>query len=148
MDEDTKKDFVFFMNKSDDPVWRRVIFSKGSMEKLVEFQDRLPEELRDRVVMVTVTLDPAFDTPEVLGEYAARYGARWRLVTTNARETRESTDCCGVAFREESPGVIAHTMNTMVIAPGGSVAEEFSGSGWTVEALLQSVRDALQSGPS
>lgn len=120
-------------------------------EKLVEFQNRLPGDLRDRVVLLTVTLDPSYDTPSVLKEYAARYGAdtsRWHFVTTNATETRESTDCCGVAFKEESPGVVAHTMNTMVIAPDGSVAEEHSGSGWTVDALLQSVKRALEAGRS
>lgn len=40
--------------------------------------------LRSEVELISITVDPAYDTPEVLAEYAARYEAdpeRWRFLT-------------------------------------------------------------------
>jgi protein SCO1/2 len=52
----------------------------SKMEKL---QERLPKE----VVLVSFSVDPANDTPEVLSEYAKRYNAdpeRWLFLTGDA----------------------------------------------------------------
>ncbi len=49
---------------------------------LAALQHRLPPEAG--VFLVTLTADPAFDTPEVLGRYAAAFGAdthRWHFLT-------------------------------------------------------------------
>jgi len=51
---------------------------------LAELQRRLPADLP--VLLITLTADPEFDTPEVLSEYAARTGAdlrRWHFLTGN-----------------------------------------------------------------
>lgn len=50
--------------------------------RMRELQDALPAEARVR--LVTLTTDPEFDTPEVLGRYAKRFGAapeRWDFLT-------------------------------------------------------------------
>lgn len=49
---------------------------------LAELQSRLAPA--EDVALVTLTADPVFDTPEVLGRYAARFGAdsnRWQFLT-------------------------------------------------------------------
>jgi cytochrome oxidase Cu insertion factor (SCO1/SenC/PrrC family) len=49
---------------------------------LAALQNRLPRE--SEVMLVTLTADPAFDTPEVLRRYAAAFGAdthRWHFLT-------------------------------------------------------------------
>lgn len=49
---------------------------------LAALQNRLPREAG--VMLVTLTADPAFDTPEVLRRYAAAFGAdtnRWHFLT-------------------------------------------------------------------
>lgn len=47
-----------------------------------QVQNRLGDESGD-VVMVSVSIDPEHDTPDVLAEYAARFGAgpQWRFLT-------------------------------------------------------------------
>lgn len=52
-------------------------------EKMRVLQDRLPKEIR----LVSFSVDPYNDTPEVLTEYANRYGAdpeRWLFLTGDA----------------------------------------------------------------
>lgn len=58
----------------------------GSCPLITGIMARLQHELRDQpdVVLVSVTVDPDRDTPEVLREYAARQGAddqRWLFLT-------------------------------------------------------------------
>jgi protein SCO1/2 len=52
-------------------------------------QDRLPAASRSR--LMSITSDPAHDTPEVLAAYARRFGAdldRWQFVTGSREEIR------------------------------------------------------------
>lgn len=52
-------------------------------------QDRLPPASSAR--LMSLTSDPEFDTPEVLAEYAAKFGAdsnRWHFVTSSREEVR------------------------------------------------------------
>jgi protein SCO1/2 len=51
--------------------------------RMKDFDRRLPAEGARRVRLVSFTVDPVYDTPEVLAEYAQRVGAseRWLFVT-------------------------------------------------------------------
>src|SRR5262249_29802832 len=48
---------------------------------LVELQKALGDRLGREVFIYSITLDPDHDTPEVLKEYAAKYGAKWTFLT-------------------------------------------------------------------
>ncbi len=53
-------------------------------ERMARMQDKLLDRRAEAVKLMSVTVDPAYDTPEKLAEYAARFGARgdkWRFVT-------------------------------------------------------------------
>jgi protein SCO1 len=51
--------------------------------KMAKIQDYLGEKLGKDVVMLSITVDPKADTPEVLHQYAARWNARpgWLFLT-------------------------------------------------------------------
>ena len=51
--------------------------------------DTLPEELEDNVGFVAVTLDPKYDTPEVLTEYMDRHGVDWPHLTGPTEDVKE-----------------------------------------------------------
>jgi len=56
-------------------------------QRLRDLQDALPAD--PRVKLVSLTTDPAFDTPEVLAKYGRRFGAdpeRWWFLTGDQRE--------------------------------------------------------------
>ncbi len=57
--------------------------------EMSEAHDRYAAD--DRVRFMSVTVDPEYDTPDVLAAYAARFGAdpkRWRFVTGDAASVR------------------------------------------------------------
>lgn len=52
---------------------------------------RLAAETQESVQLVSFSVDPAYDTPPVLAEYASRYGAdaqRWRFLTGDYDEVK------------------------------------------------------------
>jgi protein SCO1/2 len=93
--------------------------------------------------LVTLTLDPAYDTPPVLARYGAAYGAdpvRWSLVTGPAAAVDEVAERLGIAVERPRPGVVAHTEAAVVIDARGRVARFVDGAEWLPDDLLASAR--------
>jgi AbiV family abortive infection protein len=89
MDDETKKDFHFFMTKSEDPVWRRVIFSKQSMQRLVELGTpskwiRWHREQFDQAAVVaqaTAEKELSRDEPQRASAQEQKWSLKIRLVS-------------------------------------------------------------------
>ena len=94
------------------------------------------------VRLLSVTLDPAFDTPQVLQAYAASKGvnpARWQLATGTPEEIARLTSA--FAIHVERGGVlIDHTLATAVIGRDGRVVQIWRGNGWSAAELLDVLR--------
>ena len=107
--------------------------------------------LKSRVRLLSVTLDPAFDTPDVLSAHATRLQADpqvWSFVRPDDQAANELSTRLGVTSTRESNdnGIIVHSLVTAVIGPDGVVSKIFRGNEWTprdvttvLEAVLRSV---------
>jgi protein SCO1 len=104
--------------------------------------------MRD-VRLVSVTLDPAFDTPAVLAAYArARQvqPARWRFVTGPPAEIARLTT--GFAVHVERNGVLLdHTLATAIVGPDGRIVEIWRGNGWKVADIVEGLRRTVATRP-
>ena len=62
-------------------------------QKLSQLQELLGDELGQDYFFVSVSLDPETDTPEILKDYAAKFGARdgWYFLTGENEDLREIT---------------------------------------------------------
>jgi len=103
---------------------------------MLMFQEQIARsKLDDHVELITVTVDPEYDTPEVLADYAAELGAdldNWRFVTGEP-EAIEGFVVDGfklaVGEREEvEPGVfdIAHSVKLALVDRFGNVRGYYS----------------------
>ncbi len=74
---------------------------------LAQVQRLLKEYLGDRVVMISISVDPETDTPAVLKAYAERYGAGrgWYFLTG----TREHIDAVVSKFGDNSRDKLRHS---------------------------------------
>jgi protein SCO1/2 len=107
-------------------------------------------ELRDRVQLLSVTFDPAFDTPAVLAQHASSIGAdlaSWRFLTADQETIDAFATRFGVAIVREVDGRvdITHNLRTAVIAPDGRIAKIFSGTDWTADELVATLAATLGS---
>jgi len=101
------------------------------------------------VRLLSVTLDPGFDTPQVLSAYATAKGAdpaRWQFATGAAGEIARVASAFSIHV--EPDGVfIDHTLATAVIDRHGRVAEIWRGNAWTAADVIEALRrDTRQSG--
>ncbi len=99
--------------------------------------------LRD-VRLLSITLDPEFDTPPVLDAYArslAADPARWRFVTGGADEIGRLTKAFAI-HTEKNGVVLDHTLATAVIGRDGRVVEIWRGNQWSAREVVEALRSA------
>jgi protein SCO1 len=115
-------------------------------------QDALADE---DVRLVTITVDPDYDTPEVLTRYAKAYGAdpeKWLFLTGDKEElyayiTREFLQTVEeMQGKDRKPGFeVLHTTNLMLVDSKGVVRGKYNAQDEKEMAKLE--RDAKQLAP-
>ncbi len=108
----------------------------------VELQRLLARELRDRVHVISISLDPAYDTPEVLAAYARARGAdlaNWSFLTGPEAEVAEVIRRWGVGTLRAPDGNIDHALATFLVDGRGRIAKRWLG----LEKPVEQMRDEI-----
>ena len=103
-------------------------------------QRRIPE-----AALVSVTIDPAYDTPPVLQSYSRRYAAdpaRWRFLTGPNEEIQRVAGLFGLVYWPEE-GLITHTTATAVVGRDGRLKAVIEGLGFTADQLADLVANEI-----
>lgn len=113
------------------------------MRKFRQLQDELRGvDLRHPVQLLSVTIDPAHDTPEVLRAYGEAAGAdfdHWRFATGDVEEVLELTRKFAVRV-ERNGATIDHTLATAVIGPDRGIITILRGNRWEVGDVLNALK--------
>ena len=111
-------------------------------DKFSAVQKQLLAKGQKSTLLLSVTIDPARDLPDVLLRYASQYKAdtaHWRFATGNIKDITKLALMCGVNFWEEN-GLLNHSLRTLVLSPEGKVKLIFSDNNWAVEQLSRVLR--------
>lgn len=115
----------------------------ASSTRMAELQDQARAEGLDKLDFVTITFDPAYDSPGILAQYAEGFGmeqAGFHLLTNGDTQVIEDLlRQFGILTMEED-GTINHTMATLLVDKNGRVAFRKEGSKWTVDEFIREVR--------
>lgn len=106
---------------------------------------RLQRRFGLRVALLSITLDPEHDTPEVLTDYAHRWRAdpkNWRFLTGTPEDIRKVAGHFGVVYWAEE-GAITHTSATALIDAEGKLSALLEGSSFTSQQLIDLVTHGL-----
>ena len=107
----------------------------------------LQKRLRGKdLVLLSVTVDPDYDTPAVLAEYAKRWGAEentWRFLTGDVAKLAAALG--EVYWFDE--GSIGHNSTTSVIDRNGRLAAVVDGSSWRADQLERLITYHLEQAP-
>jgi protein SCO1/2 len=94
--------------------------------------------------LVSITLDPDFDRPEILAAYGKAIGAKpahWNFAT--GTKTRIGALAKAFAVVAENNGVtLDHTLCTALIGPDGRVVELWRGHAWKPDEVLSALNTA------
>jgi protein SCO1 len=99
----------------------------------------------NRVHLVTVSFDPAIDTPRVLKKHAKELDAdlrRWTFLTGDRDDVDRFAARFGVAVSRapNDPRDITHNLRTVIIDSGGRLVKTYTGNEWTPEQVLDDLR--------
>jgi protein SCO1/2 len=99
--------------------------------------------------LLSISIDPAYDTPERLREYAERYrasNARWIFATGDAGAIHSLASASGLSVSGEAPS-LNHNLRTIILAPDGKVSRIFPGNEWTPAEVAAEIKRQLASQP-
>jgi protein SCO1/2 len=106
--------------------------------------------LKERTHLLSITIDPAYDTPQVLrsygsahtGEYTQEKFTHWEFATGKPEEIRRIAEYFGLTYFEEKQQ-ITHSLRTAIIAPDGKVYKVYNGNDWQPNDVLREVETLL-----
>jgi protein SCO1 len=110
-----------------------------------QLEKRLSVEFTNRYQLLSVTMDPEFDTPEVLKEYATRYQASakdWIFATGDTEQIKFVAGLTGLYYAREN-GLISHDLRTALIGPDGRLVHLWKSNVWTPYEVQRMVRETL-----
>jgi protein SCO1 len=108
-------------------------------------QSRLGAEFPDRFQLISVSIDPKFDTPEVLKSYSGVWSKdekTWSFLTGTPDEIENVGALFGL-FHEPTGGLINHDLRTALIGPDGKLVHIWKSNVWTPYEVQRAVRETL-----
>lgn len=104
--------------------------------------------LRGRVHLLSISFDPAFDTPAVLATHAKKVGAdpaTWSYLTGAEADIESFAAQFGVSIMREGsdPGDVVHNLRTAVVDANGRLVKVISGMQWAPSELAAELRSAV-----
>ncbi len=129
-----------------------ILMSKNFSDLAIQLNGNA--ELKDKIRLLSVSFDPATDTPAKLKVYGQGYLGKdakpdftvWQLATGTDKEIKSVADFFGLRY-EVDPNdktQFAHSLRTVVVAPDGKVRKVFSGNEWTTNDLSKELQAAIK----
>ncbi len=91
--------------------------------------------------LLSITLDPKFDTPEILKQYGQHENADpkiWTFATGAPAEIDALTHAFSVYVQTEG-GTISHGLATALVAPDGTIRKIWRGNAWTPKEVVAEI---------
>ncbi len=103
--------------------------------------------------LLSISFDPAHDTPKVLRTYGFSSAgskdpalfAHWEFAAIPKTELPEFADYFALTYKEEG-GLITHSLSTAVISSDGKIVRWYHGADWQAADLLQDIAAAHSQG--
>lgn len=92
-----------------------------------------------KFALVEITLDPQYDSPAILRQYAARFGARpdvWTFLTGKGSTVQRLLDIFRIDSMRVSTDNFLHSDRLFIISPAGRIAYIVETADWDPQAVL------------
>jgi protein SCO1 len=112
-------------------------------------QKRFAGAMGRDLILLTITFDPAHDTPEVMAKYGKTWSAdpkNWRLLTGEPTKVEEICNRFGISFWPDE-GLMIHSLHTFVIDRNGKLVANLEGNEFSADQLGDLVQTVLESSP-
>jgi protein SCO1 len=110
-----------------------------------------PEDYQ-KTHLISISLDPSYDKPPILRAYGLPYVdhdpkafQHWDFVSTTPEDLQKLVASFGLEYSEEN-SQITHSMNTVLLAADGTVANMWPGNEWQTSEVVDAMRHATAPG--
>lgn len=110
------------------------------------------QEYKDKLRLLSISFDPANDTPEKLKAYGIGYMGNdtkykfdvWQLAVGKDEEVRKIADFFGLWYEVDAADKtqINHSLRTAIVGPDGKLVKIIPGNDWTPAGLLSDMKAA------
>src|SRR5689334_7924877 len=109
-------------------------------------------ELYGKTHLLSISIDPAYDTPEVLKSYGAAHTERyeqetfahWEFAGGTTEQVKKIAEYFGLTYFPQNDQII-HALRTVIISPDGKVTKIYSGNDWKPQDVIQEMSRGLRS---
>jgi len=111
-----------------------LLMSTNFSEVLRQLQ-KSPKAFAD-AQLLSISIDPEFDSPSMLHSYGERYVGKvdpafqhWQFASGSPEEVRQAADFFGLSY-DQKQGQIVHTLQTVLIGSDGKIVKVYGGNQW------------------
>jgi len=100
-------------------------------------RDRFAARMDKDLVLLTISFDPQYDTPQILARYAASHRANmpgWHFLTGEPANIERVCNAFGIQYFAEE-GLITHSLQTAIVGRDGRLAATVEGKDFTPQQL-------------
>ena len=107
-------------------------------------------ELFEKTHLLSITMDPAYDKPEVLRSYGAAHTERyeketfahWEFAGGTNEQVKEIAQFFGLTYFPEKDQII-HGLRTVIVTPEGKVGKIYTGNDWKTEEVVEQIKKSV-----
>ncbi|HEX5883488.1 MAG TPA: SCO family protein [Pyrinomonadaceae bacterium] len=104
-------------------------------------------DLYAKTHLLSISIDPEYDTPGVLRSYGAAHTERyqnetfahWEFATGTKDQVKEIAQFFGLTYFPEKDEII-HALRTVIVSPQGKVAKIYTGNEWKPEEIVAEIK--------
>lgn len=104
-------------------------------------------KIYEQTHLLSISIDPGYDTPEVLKSYGAAHTERyenetfahWEFAGGTSEQVKKIAEYFGLTYFPEKDQII-HALRTVIISPEGKVAKIYSGNDWKPEEVVDEMK--------
>jgi len=100
-------------------------------------------ESNPKTYLLSITVDPEYDTPKVLREYAAAHSAGsgyWYFATGTKDEVKQVATYFGLQYWPDGDQIV-HGLRTAIVGADGKLVKLFRGNEWKPDEIVRELRN-------
>ena len=110
--------------------------------------------LYEKTHLLSVSIDPSYDTPQVLRSYGAAHTERyqdetfahWEFAGGTTEQVKKIAEYFGLTYFPENDQ-IKHGLRTVIVKPDGKIAKIYTGNDWKPEEVIEEIRKNPSTNP-
>ena len=114
----------------------------------IQHQLATDPQLYNKTHLLSISFDPAHDTPKVLRSYGAAYAgdgafSHWDFAAPSSTDLDAVDQFFDVGVSPGADSTLTHTLSTAIIAPSGKIFRWYPSNDWAPSAVVDDIKQAV-----